>query len=277
MKAKKLIDRAIEDFYTQTSEENRLKQGLGPLEFERNKELILRFLPSSPCIIADVGGGPGIYSEWLAELGHRVFLVDPVEKHIIQASKRAKKFKGTFQAVLGEARKLELEDNTMDVVILHGPLYHLQEKPDRIQAIKEARRILKPGGFVLGFAINYTASTLVGLLNGFIHNEDFYEMCKAELSSGKHHPASSLPGLLPEAYFHKPEELKNEFEEAALQHLETLPVESFIWLDSKYFESRGNEAKKQKIMELVKLTENDKNLLALSPHMMIAARKPQNV
>lgn len=273
MGTKKLIDRAIDDFYTQASEENRLKQGLGPLELERNKDLIQRFLPLPPCVIVDVGGGPGIYSEWLAEMGHTVFLVDPVEKHIIQATKRAKKFKGKFQAILGEARKLELEDNCADVVILHGPLYHLQEKPDRLSSLKEAQRILKPDGIVLGFAINYTASTLVGLLNGFIHNEDFYQMCKSELSTGKHHPASSLPGLLPEAYFHKPEVLKSEFEEAGFSYLNTFAVESFIWLDSKYFESRGDAVKKQKIMELVKLTEKDKNLLALSPHMMIAAKK----
>ena len=79
-----LINPEIEDFYSQTSEEGRLELGLGPLEFERNKELISRYLPKKGKVI-DVGGGPGVYSEWMAGLGHEVILIDPVEKHIKQA------------------------------------------------------------------------------------------------------------------------------------------------------------------------------------------------
>src|ERR1700755_1014156 len=150
MAASHLIDPEIESFYGQTSEEGRLELGLGPLEFERNKELISRYLPKKGIVI-DVGGGPGIYSEWLAGLGHQVHLVDPVEKHIKQANKRSAKAKKTFKSILGEAQKLELEDNFADVVILHGPLYHLQSKEDRLRCLVEAKRILKPNGVLLGF------------------------------------------------------------------------------------------------------------------------------
>lgn len=249
-----------------------MQLGLGPLEFERNKELISRYLPKKGLIV-DVGGGPGIYSEWLAGLGHDVILVDPVEKHIRQANKRSAKAKQTFRSILGEAQKLELADNIADVVILHGPLYHLQSKADRIRAITEARRVLKPKGVVLGFAINYTASTIAALLNGFIHTPEILDMCMEELRTGIHTPPNNMPGVLPSAYFHQPGELKAEFEESGLTYLDTYAVESLIWMDKNYFETRSNSNKKEKIMELVKVTENDPGLLSLSPHMMISVRK----
>src|ERR1700739_39693 len=196
----KLISSDIDSFYTATSEEGRLQLGLGPLEFERNKELINRFLPKK-AVIADIGGGPGIYAEWLAGMGHEVHLIDPVEKHIKQANKRSKQAKKPFKSILGEAQKLELPDNLADVVILHGPLYHLQLKGERLKAIAEAKRVLKPNGIVLGFAINHSASSIAALLNGFIHAPEILQMCKDELTSGIHNPPKNMPGVLPQAYF----------------------------------------------------------------------------
>src|SRR5438445_3813359 len=185
MAASKLINSDIEDFHANTSEEGRLQLGLGPLEFERNKEFIQRYLPKKG-VIVDVGGGPGIYSEWLAGMGHEVYLIDPVEKHIKQANKRSAKAEKPFKSLLGEAQKLDLQDKVADVVILHGPLYHLQSKTERIRAITEANRVLKPNGVALGFAINHSASTIAALLNGFIHTPEIFEMCKAELMDGIH-------------------------------------------------------------------------------------------
>ncbi|MDB5144826.1 MAG: class SAM-dependent methyltransferase [Mucilaginibacter sp.] len=272
MASSKLINPEIDDFYSQTSEESRLELGLGPLEFERNKDLISRYLPKKGIVI-DVGGGPGVYSEWLAGLGHQAYLIDPVEKHIKQANKRSAKAKKPFKSILGEAQKLDLQDNFADVVIMHGPLYHLQSKADRIGAIVEAKRVLKPNGFVLGFAINHSASTIAALLNGFIHSPEIFEMCKEELMSGVHTPPKSMPGVLPAAYFHRPNELKTELEEAGLTYLDTYAVEGLIWMDKNYFETRSDPKKKEAIMELMKITENEQSLLSLSPHMMIAGKK----
>lgn len=268
-----LISPEIAEFYANTSEEGRLQLGLGPLEFERNKELIGRFLPKKSGLVVDVGGGPGVYSEWLAGKGYQVILVDPVQKHINQAGKRSAKAKKPFKSLLGAACHLDLADGLADVVILHGPLYHLQSKADRIQAISEAKRILKPKGIALGFAINHSASTIAALLNGFIHSPGIFEMCRAELSSGIHMPPKNMPGVLPPAYFHRPEELKAEFQEAGLTYLDTFAVEGLIWMDKNYFETRSESAKKEKVMQLMQITENDPALLSLSPHMMIAASK----
>jgi ubiquinone/menaquinone biosynthesis C-methylase UbiE len=267
-----LISSDIDLFYAGAAEDKRLTYGLGPLEFERNKELIARYLPAG-AVIMDVGGGPGIYAEWLASLGHEVYLIDPVQKHIQQGQKRAAKLKKPFKAILGEARQLDFPDGFADVVILHGPLYHLQSRIDRIKALKEARRVLKQNGVLLGFAINHTVSTLTGLLNGMIHDPQFYAMCQSELTTGMHNPPASWPGILPEAFFHKPGQLMDEVTEAGFTTPEMFAVEGMVWLDSKYFETRSTPEKKEAMMNLLRSTEQNAELLSLSPHLMICGRK----
>jgi len=269
---KTLVSNAIDKFYSEASEEKRLTLGLGPLELERNKELILRYLPKRKSVIIDVGGGPGIYAHWLAGLGHAVYLVDPVAKHIAQAKKRAGKLK-KFDCIQGEAQHLKLPAAMADIVILHGPLYHLQAKESRINAILEAKRVLKKGGIILGFAINNAASAIAGLVNGFIHDAAFFKMCKTELLSGLHNPSEQWPGLLPEGYFHRPEALQQEFEAAGLTCLDIIAIEGLIWLDKNYFENRAHLKKREQLMELLRITEKQGSLLGLSPHMMIAAKK----
>ncbi|MEM1134922.1 MAG: class I SAM-dependent methyltransferase [Bacteroidota bacterium] len=273
MNSKQLISRNIELFYNKVSEETRLDKGMGVFEFERIKSLIEKYITSPSSKILDIGGGTGKYSEWLAKKGYQVHLVEPVSKHIRIAQNRANKLKNKFSVHLGESRKLEFPNNFADLIILHGPLYHLQKKEDRDLTISEAKRVLKNNGVILGFAINYTASTLVGLLNGLIHKKPFFEMCKEELTTGIHNPPYDFPWLLAEAYYHKPEQLKNEFKNQELTHLNTYAVEGMAWLDKNYFANMLNDKKKNTLTELLQITENDSYLLPFSPHMMIAVQK----
>ena len=265
------IDSSIIDFYTQSSEETRLQSGLGPLEFLRNKELIARYLGAKPLDIADVGGGTGHYADWLSSLGHKVTLIDPVEKHIQKAKNRAKRSNTYFSVRLGEARSLPLETSSMDLVILHGPLYHLLTDVERIAALKEAGRVLKVGGIVLGFAITHSAFTIAALQNGMIHNSDIFDMCQEELLTGIHNPPSAFPGILAQAYFHKPTDLSIEFKRAGFQTKGIFAVEGIAWLDVKFFESWAIPEKRQRLMQLIKLIETDTNLFSLSPHLMVVA------
>lgn len=273
MKEKPQVDQEIIDFYEHTSEEDRLKFGLGPLEFERNKELISRFLPQHPGIVMDIGGGPGIYSEWLANLGFEVYLVDPVQKHIRQAKKKAKNSNSSYTCVLGDSAKLDFQDNFCDLAIMHGPLYHLQMHEERIKSLNEVQRVLKPSGILLGFAINYMASTFVGLTQGVFFETSIQKMCLEELTTGLHNAPTEMPGVLPKAFYHRPEQLIEEVEKSGFELIDLFAVEGVIWLDKKYFETRSEPDKKQQAMEFLRRTETDRNLLALSPHMMVVGRK----
>lgn len=273
MKKKPLVSKELEDFYNKASEETRLEKGMGVFEFERIKELIEMHITKSNATIIDIGGGTGKYAEWLSKKGHTVHLIEPVIKHIKLAEKRAKKLKNPFSVITGEAKNLPYKNETADLVILHGPLYHLQKREDRITAILEAKRVLKKGGIILGFAINYTASTLVGLLNGMIHANSFFDMCKQELTTGIHNAPKDFPFLLADAFYHKPLELKEEFLEQDLEFINLFAVESLIWLDSDYFANMLDKKKSKTLKELQKITQNDEYLLPFSPHMMIAVKK----
>lgn len=273
MKKNTLISKELDNFYNKASEETRLEKGMGIFEFERIKDLIEKHISKPNSTIVDVGGGTGKYSEWLAKKNHTVHLVEPVLKHIKLAEKRAKKLKKPFSVAIGEAKKLPFKDNTADLVILHGPLYHLQKKEDRIAAIAESKRILKKGGIILGFAINATASTVVGLMNGMIHTNSFFEMCKEELTTGIHNTPKDFPFLLADAYYHKPQELKAEFAAQNLNFINLFAVEGMIWLDNEYFANMLDKKKSKTLKALQNLTQNDEYLLPFSPHMMIAAKK----
>ncbi|WP_425236464.1 class I SAM-dependent methyltransferase [Ulvibacterium sp.] len=272
MNSKSLINRDIELFYNRASEETRLEKGMGILEFERVKTLIEKYILSPSSKIVDVGGGTGKYAEWLAKKGHSVHVVEPVEKHCLLAQDRADQLKKPFVVHRGEARNLNFSNNFADVIILHGPLYHLQKKEDRISALREAKRVVRKNGIVLGFAINYTASTLAGLFNGLIHKPAFFDMCRSELTTSVHNPPDAFPWLLAEAFYHRPEGLKAEFQEQELECIHMHAVEGMVWLDKNYFASLNHEKKRKNLMRLLEITENDFGLLPFSPHMMIAAK-----
>ncbi|WP_312174014.1 class I SAM-dependent methyltransferase [Chryseobacterium sp.] len=266
-----LIDRSIDSFYTKRQEENRLSIGLGPLEFERTKILINRYLNTSSHIV-DVGGGPGHYAHWLAGMGHHVTLIDPVKKHIEQAKRRSTRgFQ--FTCLHGEARQIHLPDLSQDLVLLHGPLYHLQDLDERLAALQEAKRILKKGGVVLGFAITHSASTIATLQTGLVHDEKLFAMCISELQSGDHFPPENYPLMLAKVFCHRPSELVDEFETAGFEPLDLLPVEGIAWLDSHFYESWAETRKRNTLLELIKITEKDRELLCFSPHIMLAAKK----
>ena len=273
MKNKALISKELENFYNKASEETRLEKGMGIFEFERIKELIEQHISKPNSTIIDIGGGTGKYAEWLAKNGHNVHLVEPVLKHIKLAENRAKKLKKPFSVAIGEAKKIPFKDNTADLVILHGPLYHLQKREDRIAAIREAKRVLKKDGIILGFVINATASTVVGLMNGMIHANSFFDMCKEELTTGLHDAPKDFPFLLADAYYHKTQGLKKEFLEKNLHFINIFAVEGMIWLDNEYFANMLDKKKSKTLKVLQNLTQNDEYLLPFSPHMMIAVKK----
>ena len=78
----KSVDNSALTYYESGFERNRLRIGIGLIEFERTKEILLENLPKAPAVIYDIGGGYGEYSWWLASLGYEVHLFDLFPKNI---------------------------------------------------------------------------------------------------------------------------------------------------------------------------------------------------
>ena len=154
----------VVDYYTRFAEESRLALGPSQLEFERSKELLGRFLRQPPARVVDVGGAAGAYGFWLASLGYEVHLVDATSRLVDEARRRNVLSPHPLASVsVGDARRLSIADESSDVVLLLGPLYHLPERPDRMAALHEARRVLRKNGVVFVAGISRYAATLDGL------------------------------------------------------------------------------------------------------------------
>src|SRR5260370_12467180 len=90
-------------FYSEHSDDERLSRGWGLLELARSKEIVLRHLPVSGSTILDVGGGTGVYTEWLGELGYEAHLIDITPAHISFARSNRTRI---ASAEIGDARDL---------------------------------------------------------------------------------------------------------------------------------------------------------------------------
>lgn len=77
---------ALFEHYNAGAERERLFSPQGLLEFERSKEIIRRVLPPPGSTVADIGGGPGQYALWLADLGYKVIHRDLIPLHVEQLS-----------------------------------------------------------------------------------------------------------------------------------------------------------------------------------------------
>ena len=129
------------------------------MEFLVTRKVLQEFLPHQPLKIADIGGGPGRYSLYLAGMGHQLTLVDLSQAEMEIARERADAAGLQIQQLL-QANALDLSglsDEQYDAVLLMGPLYHLQDEAERQRAVREAMRILKPGGLLFAAFITLYA------------------------------------------------------------------------------------------------------------------------
>lgn len=121
----------------------------GALEFLTTTQLLDQHLAPQSRVL-DLGGGPGRYSLWLAERGHRVSLADlspellAIARDQVAASPAAERIAEIVEA---DARDLaRWSDASFDAVLALGPFYHLTAPADREAAAAELARVLVPGG-----------------------------------------------------------------------------------------------------------------------------------
>lgn len=114
--------------------------------------------------ILDIGGGPGHYAIHYAKQGHPVTLLDLSDENVRFAKKKARQYGARITAQQGDALDLSrFADSSFDIVFLMGPLYHLLEEESRVQAIREAKRVLKPGGHLFCSFILMFGGVIYGL------------------------------------------------------------------------------------------------------------------
>jgi ubiquinone/menaquinone biosynthesis C-methylase UbiE len=267
------VSTEIAGYYDQGREAARLDQGAGLLELVRTQELLLRYLPPPPAVIYDIGGGPGAYALWLATLGYTVHLLDAMPLHIAQAERAAaaQPDHPLASTMVGDARQLPYLDTSGDAALLMGPLYHLTDHDDRLAALREARRVLRPGGLTFAVAIGRTASALSGLFAGFIHDPTFAAIVRRDLIDGQHRNPTRQLGYFTTAYFHRPEDLAREVADAGLRPLATLPIEGPVGLLPDLAAHFADNTRREALLETLRWLENEPMALHTSAHIMTIA------
>jgi ubiquinone/menaquinone biosynthesis C-methylase UbiE len=260
--------------YEATLEENRLASGLASLELVRTQEVLRRHLPPPPARILDVGGGTGVYADWLLAEGYRVNLLDITPRHVQQALGRFA-HRG-LSVALADGRRLPVVDESHDVVLVLGPLYHLTHRSDRLDVLRDARRALRRDGLVAVAAISRFASLFDGLVREFIFEPEFQAMVRRDLADGRHTNPTQRPQWFTTAYFHHPHELAEEIVEAGLTLHELVGVEGLPgWLP--HLDRRwSNEADRSVILDAVRSVEHEPTLVGLSAHLLAVARKSED-
>jgi ubiquinone/menaquinone biosynthesis C-methylase UbiE len=261
--------------YEENNEQQRLSVGTGQLEFERTKELITRHLPKKSATILDVGGAAGVYSLWLAGEGHEVHLVDPVPFLLEQAKEAsAAQKKAPIKSItLGDARRLEFPQSFADMVLLMGPMYHLVEKADRLTALREAYRVLKKSGLLISAAISKFASTLDGFVQGYMDDPKFVDIAAQDLADGQHRNPFDNLSYFTTAFFHHPEELKEEIEGAGFTHQNTFAVEGFGWMLQNFEDHWNNPKRRERLLRFIRSTETEPSMIGVSAHLLAVAKK----
>lgn len=268
-----MTDADLQRFYNQGRERERLSRGAGVLALARTREVLLRYLPPPPAEILDVGGGPGVYAAWLALAGYLVHLIDPVPLHIAQAHEAAAaQPTSPFTASLGDARSLDALDASCDAILLLGPLYHLPDRAERLAALAEAPRVLRPGGVAFIGAISRFGSLLDAVRQGYLTDPEAMAVIEATVRDGHNvNPGlDRFPGWFPTAHFHLPDELATEIAESDLVLDCLVGVEGpggFIG------EGAGDPEKQDHLLQVARLVENESSLLGLSPHLLAVARR----
>jgi SAM-dependent methyltransferase len=157
----------LDDYYEHFDEDHRLTTRHGTIEFITNLKYIDEVLNGDKTKkILDVGAGTGRYSIYYKNQGYKVTAIELV-KHNLD---KIKEKDSSLEAYLGNALDLSrFDDETYDVVLIFGPMYHLFDEKDRLQVLAEAKRVVKKDGYILiSYYMNEFAVFSYGFLKGNI-------------------------------------------------------------------------------------------------------------
>ncbi len=192
-------------------------------------------------------------------------LIDPVPAHVAAAAERP-----WVTAALGDARRLDVPDGVASGVLLLGPLYHLANRSDRVQALREAARVIKPGGVVAAAAIARHASLFDFASRGLL-DQDRLARIRPTLESGVHDANLGFT----EAWFHRVEDLEAELIEVGLIDVSVAGVEGPAYLILKTAEEAGNVSDElfASALALARVTATDPDVVSVGSHLLAIGRR----
>ena len=298
----------VKNYYSHFDEKNRLKNdNSGKLEFLMTMRILEKNLPpvqvteatetagtdgneSSDGVsifglssgaekgevsILDLGGGAGVYSFPLAKKGYKVTLADLSE--ILLAQAKNQKEEEAVQNLIScdQVNATDLScynDQSFDVVLLFGPLYHLTEKAEREKCISEVGRVLKKGGKVFASFIPHLSGS-IALVQRFCWSPDQVDINTLEecFESGKFKNLSDKG--FQEGYYPASEEIENLFSANGFEKIMLRSIRGFGYEKEDVIFKFKNKNVFSKILDLIDSTAEDKSIIEMCGHAMYVGVK----
>ena len=210
--------------------------------------------------VLEIGAGTGVHSIYLSKSGCRVSACDIVSKHVKLINERAKENNVYVDASVQDALKLNYNDNSFDVVLLSGPIYHIHSYKEKEQAIKEAKRVCKDNGILIIDFLPKLHSFIQKILRypEFIINlndDDIKNIeCNDEIFS-----------------FDNKDDIVKLVEKCKLKTIEIVSTDSI----TRFIRDRINEFDEKSMEKWIKIIEkiNEYNVVDIGEHALIIAKK----
>lgn len=254
----------INDLYTGGDEDTRLNRSRqGQLEFITTMEMIHRHAPAGAKVL-EIGAGTGRYSIALAKEGYDVNAIELVNYNLEVLRRNAGDLPGLC-AQQGDALDLSrFADNTFDVTLSFGPMYHLYEPTDVHRALDEALRVTKPGGVVLvAFLSVYAIMSNCYLNEGFL---DGLEENFTEDYTVRHYQEQFFTG-------YDIVEFERLFEGKPMERLTTVAADGVLELAKERPDFILTDEAFDKYVQYHLATCEKRELLGASSHLLVVGRK----
>lgn len=145
------------------------------VEREVKKKILKDYIAGNEKVL-EIGAGTGLYSLYLAGLGCDVSACDIVPKHVKQIKDKSKKLGLKVEALVSDALEIPYKDNSYNLVMLSGPIYHLHGNENKKKAIKEAFRVCKENGIIV---VDYL-SEIHGFIQHALISSKYLSECTSE-------------------------------------------------------------------------------------------------
>lgn len=138
----------VQEIYRRFDENSRLNSSQAArVEFLTTVKYIEKYLTPGAKIL-DIGAGAGEYSFYFGRKGYHVSALELADANI-EAFRAKLTENDTVDLVQGNALDLSrYADDSFDIVLLLGPLYHLHEETDKLRCIEEAKRVCRKDGTI---------------------------------------------------------------------------------------------------------------------------------
>ena len=254
----------VSSFYNMIDEDGRLDSSRhGQMEYITTMHYINKYAKTGDRIL-EIGAGTGRYSIALAKAGYEVSSVELVESNF-EVLKKNSVGLANLQAYQGDALELSrFADNSFDVTLLFGPMYHLYEPADVQKAIDEAIRVTKPDGVILTAFLSVYAILFDNYLNGTLLagiEENFTEDYTI-----RHFEEQLFTG-------YDIVEFEALFADKQVEHLNTVAVNGILELAEKRVDFAMSDEEMEAFAKLWLAVCEKREMLGCSGHLLYICKK----